>query len=236
MGVIETVRSILTSPRTGVNDWRGRFSKRSYAQEGEDLILRRYLNVERSGFYVDVGAHHPIKFSNTYLFYKIGWSGINIDAMPGAMEMFRKLRPRDINIEAAVGKTVRTLTYTMFDEPALNTFDPGLAQQRAAGKSALRTVSLETRPLASILAEHLPGNQRIDFLSVDVEGLDLEALQSNDWERFRPTFVLVESSYVEALTVAEVQQTDIHDYLTGQGYELIAKSYFTTFYREGANH
>ena len=69
-----------------------------YSQNGEDLILNRFLENKEKGFFIDVGAHHPIRFSNTYLFYKKGWSGINIDAMPGSMTKFNKIRPKDINI------------------------------------------------------------------------------------------------------------------------------------------
>jgi hypothetical protein len=72
------------------------FSTRSYAQEGEDLLLARCLAYRDMGFYVDIGAHHPKRFSNTYLFYRRGWCGINIGAMPGSMSQFRRVRPRDI--------------------------------------------------------------------------------------------------------------------------------------------
>ena len=80
-----------------------RFATKSYSQEGEDLLLRRIFEHQKIGFYVDVGAHHPFRFSNTYLLYKRGWRGINIDAMPGSMRLFRKFRPRDTNIECGVG-------------------------------------------------------------------------------------------------------------------------------------
>jgi len=71
----------------------------SFAQEGEDRVLYRMFQGRfgRPGFYVDVGAHHPTRFSNTYLFYRMGWRGINLDAMPGSMAAFARARPRDIN-------------------------------------------------------------------------------------------------------------------------------------------
>src|SRR5580700_9536062 len=97
----------------------------SYAQEGEDMVMRRFFESRATpGFYVDVGAHHPQRFSNTYFFYRQGWRGINIDAMPGSMKAFETLRPRDINIEAAVSAEHQSLTYAIFNEPALNSFDP----------------------------------------------------------------------------------------------------------------
>ncbi|HWR59941.1 MAG TPA: FkbM family methyltransferase, partial [Thermodesulfovibrionales bacterium] len=94
----------------------------SYSQEGEDLILRRIFSNITNGFYVDIGAHHPKRFSNTYLFYRQGWCGINIDAMPGSMKLFNKFRPRDINLEFAVANGNNKMTYYEFNLPALNSF------------------------------------------------------------------------------------------------------------------
>ena len=79
-----------------------RYSNISYSLQGEDMVLKELFADKNQGFYVDVGAHHPFRFSNTYLFYKKGWRGINIDAMPRSMELFDKFRPRDINIECGV--------------------------------------------------------------------------------------------------------------------------------------
>jgi len=70
------------------------YRRESYAQEGEDLVLARLLEPVGKGFYVDVVAHHPFRFSNTFLFYRMGWRGINIDAMPGSMRPFRRHRRR----------------------------------------------------------------------------------------------------------------------------------------------
>jgi hypothetical protein len=95
---------------------------RSWSQEGEDMALRRVFEKEKIGFYVDVGAHHPKRFSNTYFFYRMGWNGINIDAMPGSMKEFDKYRGRDINLELGVAKQEGILNSYVFNEPALNTF------------------------------------------------------------------------------------------------------------------
>src|SRR5689334_15261611 len=86
----------------------------SYSQEGEDMILARVFENQKSGFYVDVGAHHPWRFSNTYMFYRRGWRGLNIDAMPDSMSRFRKARPRDINVEIPVLREEAVLNYYQF--------------------------------------------------------------------------------------------------------------------------
>lgn len=79
---------------------------------------------------MDVGAHHPKRFSNTHYFYKKGWRGINIDAMPGGMRLFRKIRPKDINLEIAISDKKRVLTYYVFNDHALNGFSKGLPTER----------------------------------------------------------------------------------------------------------
>ena len=77
--------------------------RHSYSQDGEDMVLRKIFKNQKMGFYVDIGAHHPKRFSNTHLLYKKGWKGINIDATPGSMKLFNQLCPRDTNLELGVG-------------------------------------------------------------------------------------------------------------------------------------
>jgi len=112
------------------NNYFDGFSLKSYSQEGEDMILRRLFEKQKTGFYVDVGAHHPKRFSNTFFFYKKGWRGINIDAMPNSMSLFNKIRSRDINLEIPISDKKQKLKYYMFNEAALNCFSKELAEKR----------------------------------------------------------------------------------------------------------
>lgn len=204
-----------------------------YSQDGEDLILDRLLDGAANGFFVDIGAHHPARFSNTYLFYLRGWRGINVDAQPGSMAPFRSKRPRDINVECGVGAVAGRATYYQFNEPALNTFSE--TEMRLKNKPPYRLVSevqVPVRPLADLLREHLPAGQAIDFLSVDVEGKDLEVLQSNDWSAYRPRFVLAETLRTELLALS---QCPVVGFMTASGYAPVCKAYNTTFFeRRGA--
>jgi FkbM family methyltransferase len=160
------------------------------------LVLSRFFGNRRAGFYVDVGCHHPHRFSNTFLLYRRGWQGICIDPLPGTAALFKRWRPRDIALEIGVSRNPGTLTYFMFNEPALNTFDADLAASRD-GRDSYAIVerrSVPTDTLGAILERHLPADQpRIDLLSIDVEGLDLEVLKSNDWQRHRPSVIIAES-------------------------------------------
>jgi FkbM family methyltransferase len=204
-----------------------RFGQRTYSQEGEDFILTRFFEAKCDGFFVDVGAHHPYRFSNTYLLYRRGWRGVNIDAMPGSMRKFERCRPRDVNVEAAVGLAVGSATYYMFNEPALNTFDPTLAAERQAPPwKIIKEVSLPIMPLAGILEKFVPQGQFIDLLTVDVEGRDLEVLRSNDWSRFRPKIVLAETL---GRRLDDLRADPVVEYLGSLGYVLAARTFNTTF-------
>ena len=199
-----------------------------YGQDGEDLILDRMLGRQASGFFVDVGAHHPVRFSNTYLFYQRGWRGINIDAQPGSMAAFRKHRARDINLEFGVDLAEGSLPYYQFNEPALNTFDE--TEARLKNKEPYRLVGQVVVPvhrLADVLDQYLPKEHAIDFLSVEVEGKDLRVLQSNDWHRYRPRFVLAETLRTELL---KMSGCPVVVFMQSLGYLPVAKAYNTTFF------
>ncbi|QPH85590.1 FkbM family methyltransferase [Campylobacter concisus] len=204
------------------------YAIKSYSQEGEDMILKRLFGGQKFGFYVDVGAHHPKRFSNTYYFYKKGWSGINIDAMPGSMIAFDKFRPRDINIEKPISDKKQILTYYAFNEPALNTFSKELAVEYEKENYFIKfTRDIETTTLEDILDRNLPRNQDIDFLSVDVEGLDLMVLRSNNFEKYKPKIVLIE---ILGNSFSEIENNKIADYLRQYGYSIFAKTVNTVFF------
>lgn len=206
----------------------GRYCQKTYSQEGEDRILLELLKECRSGFYVDVGAHHPLKYSNTQLFYERGWRGINIDPRPGSMALFRKLRPRDVNLELAVGDSAVPLTYFMFDISAVNGFDETVAGTRhRIGAKLLEKRLIGMVRLDRILSEHAPGSG-IDFLNLDVEGFELNVLRTNDWVRFAPKVMAVE---ILGESYESVIKSEVHRFLAEQNYLLIAKTTRTSIYK-----
>jgi FkbM family methyltransferase len=203
--------------------------ERSYSQEGEDRVLARVLEQAADGFYVDVGAHHPMRFSNTLLFYRRGWSGVNIDATPGSMRLFEKYRPRDANIEAGIGLTAGTIPFYVFNEPAINSFDRELSESRNVAPYKIEEIiDVRVLPLKEVLQERLPPKNIPSFLSVDVEGHDLEVLRSNDWSNFRPTYVLAECL---GATIEEAMQGPVSLFMSSVGYKCFAKTVNTVFYQ-----
>jgi FkbM family methyltransferase len=210
----------------------GTYLRLSYSQEGEDLLLERLFDGKKSGFYVDVGAHHPRRFSNTFRFYKLGWNGINIEPNPDALKLFQRRRKRDINVGLGVADSQNHLTYFMFNEPALNSFDRALSEERQSIRyQIIGTKSIPVRRLSDILEDFLPSEVHIDFMSIDVEGYDFQVLKSNDWARFRPTYVLVES---QGFDLIDPGKEPIHTFLQQQQYELFAKTLNTLFYVDHA--
>ncbi|MBB5317218.1 FkbM family methyltransferase [Tunturibacter empetritectus] len=206
------------------------YAKKSYSQEGEDMILERFLEQKQSGFYVDVGAHHPKRYSNTYNLYRRGWRGLNIDANPGSMTLFKQIRPKDINVEAAVSSAAQELTYYIFNEPALNTFKEDLAMDRVGGiYSIIKKVNITTRPLWQLLDQYVPPDTKIDLLTVDVEGLDFDVLLSNDWRRYSPEFILVEC--FGSTTFEEISSDAAGHLLLSQNYSIVAKTMNTVLFR-----
>jgi len=198
--------------------WRHHY----YSHCGEDVFVDSYFRNKKQGFYVDVGAHHPKRYSNTALLYERGWYGINIEPNSHAIKLFSKQRSRDINIHYGVGEREDVAEFHKFSDPAVNTFSMENSV-RLKNKKWLTEVSVEKvriRPLSAILDEFLPINTKIDFLDIDVEDLDIEVLRSNNWQKFRATLVAVEDRFFDILNPPN---SPIYKYLLGQNYVYMAK-------------
>ena len=181
-----------------------------------------------------MGAHHPTHYSNTYYFYLLGWNGVNIDARPGGMAPFRQQRSRDINVEAAIAGIERDLTFYEMSEPAMSGFDQSLidARLKGTGVKLLSKQVMKTRTLASVLNDSIDSSRTIDFLTVDVEGLDLEVLMSNDWNRWRPKLVVAEDS--SATSLDDAIQAPISKLMRDLHYVPIAKAALSIFFADSA--
>src|SRR5688572_21781247 len=202
----------------------------SFAQVGEDMILDKYFNDKKEpGYYVDIGANHPYIYSNTYKFYLKGWKGINVDANPGTKKLFDAIRPRDINIEAGISLTPGELDFYTFENNVFNTLDRQTAEGHCKEFSIniREIIKIKTTTLKEILDIHLPPSQKIDFMSIDVEGLDMEVLRSNDWEKYRPEVLVVECVYED---YADIQKMEAAAYLNQFGYSFFAKTFSTFFF------
>lgn len=201
--------------------------RRSQSQEGKNRILWRFLKYRTSGFYVDVGAHHPFRFLNTGLLHQAGWRGIYIDAMPGSMAVFRRHRPSDINLEIGIDETPGTAMFHVFRETALNTFDRATADEHERRFGPIdHVVEVPLVPLCDILAKYRRAGD-IDLLTVDAEGRDLRVLRSNDWQRFRPKIVLAESL---GRSIDDLPSDPVASFMLDTNYLAYAKTVNTVMY------
>jgi FkbM family methyltransferase len=196
----------------------------TFSQEGEDRLLERLLEPYPTGLYVDVGAHDPVRFSNTMSLYLRGWSGVVVEPMLEARARFERVRPRDVFVPMAIGTEPGPATFYEFDEPALNTLERDVADGLVeAGRYRLaRTTEVTVRRLGDVLAESLISGW-LGVMSVDCEGRDLDVLRSNDWERFRPQYVCCEASDAAA-------DAEIDAFLQQQRYARVAMTLRSRIY------
>lgn len=164
----------------------------SYAQNFEDVMLHRAFGSVTNGFYVDVGAWHPDIDSVTRHFYNMGWTGINIEPSKTYFKLLKKRRPRDINLDVAIGSRTRQQDYLEVPGSGLSSLDENTAERgRKYGFVSQRYV-VSVTTLKKICEEHC-ANKVISFLKIDVEGSEKEVVESLDWSRNRPIVVVVEA-------------------------------------------
>jgi|SRR3954471_17403527 len=217
------------------NNYYTKSEREFYAQEGEDVIINRIINASTGGFYVDVGAYHPINFSTTKYFYDRGWRGINIEPNPSVVAAFEKIRPTDKNLNLGVSSQQSALTYYIFEEPAYNTFSEDQALERKkAGIFVKKELLVETKTLENIFDEYLPENQKISFLTVDAMGFDLKVIKSNNWQKYRPQIVIIhnDGGELSKIDIEAVQKSEIYSIMKANNYYFFAKTVYSAFYIE----
>jgi FkbM family methyltransferase len=209
------------------SDWT--FVKFYFGQYGEDAVFLAFWDWKKrkTGYYVDVGAYHPIDLSNTNVLYRHGWRGLTIDPNPKMAPLFARHRPDGTHVVCAVGEKESTATYYSFKQANYNTLtdsDADLPPHLIKEGQAFEKMTVPVRPLAAILREHGPRDGKIDLLNVDCEGMDAVVLGSNDWTRFRPEFIMVEDPSPQ-------EDSASAHLLKEQGYQLISWVQITKLYR-----
>lgn len=187
---------------------------KSYSQFGEDAVINALLRRVKKGIYVDVGCADPVLYSNTFLFYKKGWSGICIDPNGDFKGRYALMRPRDVFIEAGVGHETEA-TYYAFSDETYNTFSEQEKGEylKRKGLKVVSQKNIPIKPLKAILA----GIKKIDYLNIDVQGLDLQVLETHDWS-VKPTVISVEAEHFDPLLP---ENTPVYLFLEQKGYKLV---------------
>jgi FkbM family methyltransferase len=190
-------------------------------QEGENIILERVFAKQLKGLYVDVGSHHPIRFSNTLDLYLKGWKGINVEPNIEAMKAFKKMRPRDINLNVAISTLKNSCNYYKFKDPALNTTDINILKLREKqGYKCIKKIIVPTQTLNQVLSKFCKKTSVIDLLKIDVEGKELDVLKSNNWEKFIPNVIICELINVN---LEKLSKNKVYKFLKSKNYLLYCK-------------
>ena len=208
-------------------------SKNSFAQQGEDLIIDRILSrklnrdIFSGGIYVDIGAYDAIDHSVTYMLYLRGWRGIAFDPSKNAKRTFQKFRPKDIFINAAVGE--QDLSHVDFFAPEGNLeIKSHTSSKLQPDGNDMRKISV---PQVNINEElKRQSISKVDVLSIDIEGAELEVLTSFDFIKFQPSIVAVE---IHCKSTEECLMTDVAILLKKANYHLVASAVITQFFVRG---
>ena len=197
-----------------------------FSQEGEDLFLIDFFKNQNEGFYVDVGAFHPFRISNTYLLYKKGFRGINIDISATSIDLFNFARPDDINLNlGASNKTENKVFFSKKNLSFHNTFSKSLAESDIQKEPFKKEYTIECKPLTKIIDDTKFFNKKIDFLNIDAEGHDYEVLIGLDLKKYSPKIICIEISPLVDEKNKDYKNTEIFKFLSKNNYELIWKGF-----------
>jgi FkbM family methyltransferase len=203
------------------------FIKFHYSQFGEDIILREILKKEISnGFYIDVGCYHPKKFSNTYMLYKKGWSGINIDMEEDKISLFNMVRPRDLNVLSPISDKEEEVTLYRYSKYGLgSTIDKKIASETT--DHIYDKTIVKTRTLNEIINESPYKDTQIDVLSIDAEGVDFKILKSLDIKKYSPKVIIIEDHHKK---IEDILETDTFKFLVQNNYILRSWSFYSLIF------
>ena len=168
------------------------FPKKSYAYFKEDLFINNFFKKKFYGFYVDVGAYHPLEGNNTHLLYKKkNWSGINIDISNLSIDLFKVARKNDLNLSIGISNTKKKLkVYFRRKINVLNTLNKKIAKIQFPNGFYEKKIQVDK--LDNILNNSKYKNRKIDFLNIDVEGEELNVLKSLNFKKYKPKLICVE--------------------------------------------
>ena len=198
--------------------------KKTYAMDGEDLAIVQYIEKKEKGFYVDIGAHHPIHRNNTQLLFNRGWEGINIDVNQFSIDLFNFLRPDDLNLLTAISDQEGEITfYYQKKFSQLNTTDKKIAHEHFNGNFNERLVKCQS--IHNILINSKYKEVKIDFLNIDVEGAEMKVLRTLNFEIYDPKLICIEILGYRDLDSMEreirIKDDEIYRYLIEKNYKKV---------------
>lgn len=208
---------------------------RTYSHDAEDRLATAFFAKQRGtgfrGVYVDVGANHPVLSSNTYLLWRQGWRGVLVEPDPLSAQALRRVRRGDIVMETALAGAVGCREFLSYAIGEYSGFADVKTQPQRERVEAItgppRSLRVATETLACACQRASDAFGGVDFLSIDCEGAEEEILGSNEWSRFRPLLIAVESL---AVLPHDALHSTLDTLLGRAGYQLVAKTFLTSLY------
>ena len=198
----------------------------SYSQNLEDYHLALAFAGQPTGFYIDIGAGHPVADNVSFWFYERGWQGIVVEPQSELAALYAKLRPRDVVSRSLVGRESGEADFHQVDRlHGLSTTREDVAQNVRAYNADYQTLRLPVTTLAELCERH--GVGAVDFLKIDVEGTESDVLLGGDWKRFRPKVIVAEAVSPMA---SEPSWQEWEPFLLAQGYQFALFDTLNRFY------
>jgi len=196
-----------------------------YSFSGVDIIINNIFRDINNGFYVDVGCQHPIKNNNTYLLHKKGWKGINIDLDQNNIDLFITARPKDININIAVSDKLKDVELFFYHKKSpINTIDKKTSEFQKAKVSQIKKIKANS--LTNILDNSIYKNNKIDLLTIDVEGHELNVLNGLNFNIYSPKVIIVEFLDLNVKKL-EIKNLNIDVVIKSELYKLLLSKNYT---------
>ena len=207
--------------------YRGLKEKLQYSRWGEDSFLINYFKDTSNGRYIDIGAFHPFRGSNTYLLYKKGWSGINIDLNKTSIDLFKLARPNDINLNLAISDANKKIkVYQTKDLGKMNTIDPKFASFFLKNYHVRESCSYNLNDI--LYKYNASKNNRFELIDIDVEGSEYQILENLNFNKYSFKLILVET-HIGYLHFKQ-QSDKIHTLLKSKNYNYLKKFGETAVY------
>lgn len=203
-----------------------KYKKISYSFNAVDLIIDYIFKNKNNGFYLDVGSQHPISNNNTYLLFKRGWSGINIDLDKKNIDLFNTARPNDINLNLAISSNVaEKKLYFYHDKSPINTLDKVVSDFQTATVKEIKRIKTTTLDIA---LQNLKFNNKIDYMNLDVEGHEMDIFKAFDLSVYKPSIISVEfldldMKYLEFKNndLQRIVNSDLYKHLLNNKYHFV---------------
>lgn len=197
------------------------FSKISFSQFGEDLLINKIFKKINYGKFLDLGSFHPIHYSNTFLLYLRGWRGINIDGNKQLIEITNQIRPEDLSLNIYLNhKTGRSFYITNTKSPAMNRLTDNINKL----KNEESFIEVQTDTVSNIINNNLSFfDDKFYYLNIDLEFKDLEILKQIDFNLIKPKLITIEAHDRESNDLINI-------FLQKKGYEFYSYIFPTAFY------